>query len=129
VDRGEDLAWWCGSVGGVALWLVDESGARRGYAVVSEKNPVVLAPELREVATVITALVDRSEVAADAVTAAIGWAAARGHSRVRLIVPGPHPVLGALLSAGFRIVDTDLFCASDERLFDGRRGIPSMTLL
>jgi GNAT superfamily N-acetyltransferase len=129
VDRPEDLAWWSGPAGGTALWLVDESGARRGYAVVADRYDAVLAPELREAATVITAVVDRKEQALDAVAASIGWAAGRGRRRVRLLVPAPHPALVPLLEAGFRIIDTDLFCASDESLFDGRRAIPSSTVL
>jgi GNAT superfamily N-acetyltransferase len=129
VDRPQDLAWWSGPAGGTALWLVDESGARRGYAVVADRYDAVLAPELREAATVITALVDRADLALDAVAASIGWAAGRGRRQVRLMVPAPHPALVPLLEAGFRIVDTSLFCASDDALFDGRRGIPSGTLL
>lgn len=129
VDRPDDLAWWSGPAGGTALWLVDESGARRGFAVVADRHDAVLEPELREAATVITAWVDRTELASDAVAASIGWAAGRGRRQVRLMVPAPHPALVPLLEAGFRIIDTDLLCASDDSLFDGGRGIPSATVL
>lgn len=40
--------------------------------------------------------------------------------------PAGHPVLPALLGAGFEIVDTDLLMASDPALIDGRRYLPTV---
>jgi len=44
-------------------------------------------------------------------------------------VPGPHPVLPALLRFGFRIVDRDLFMATDPGLVDPERILPDPSLL
>ena len=44
-------------------------------------------------------------------------------------VPGPHPVLPALLRFGFRIVDRDLFMATDTDLVDPERILPDPSLL
>ena len=36
------------------------------------------------------------------------------HGRVQMTIPGPHPALPALLQAGARIVDVDIWCATDD---------------
>jgi hypothetical protein len=57
--------------------------------------------------------------------AAVDWAR-RYASDVRLIVPGPHPALGALLEARFRIVYVETFCSTARTpFFDPRRYQPS----
>ena len=40
-------------------------------------------------------------------------------------LPGPHPAVRALLAAGWRIGDIDLFMASEPGLLDPRRAVPS----
>ncbi len=54
--------------------------------------------------------------------------AARG-GRVHAAVPGPNPVLPALLGARFRVVDRDQFMASDAGLVDPARLLPNGGML
>jgi hypothetical protein len=65
------------------------------------------------------------EYAVGVAAAAVDWAS-RYASNVRLIVPGPHPALGALLEVGFRIAYVETFCSSAAGpFFDPRRYMPS----
>lgn len=129
VDRRVDLAWLCGPARADALWLIDESGARQGYALVQRTSPAVLDPAWRSAATVVGVGARRATAATDAVVATIGWIAAAGRPAVRLLVPGPHPALATLLGAGVRIDGSSLYCASSERLFDPTRRLPSLSVL
>ncbi len=49
---------------------------------------------------------------------------------VDVVVPGPHPALPALLAAGARVLDVDLWCATDDAagLVDPTRELPSPAL-
>jgi hypothetical protein len=49
--------------------------------------------------------------------------------RIEGCIPGPNPVLPALLEAGFRIVDQDQFLATDGDLADPARLLPNGGLL
>jgi len=76
-------------------------------------------------------ILDRLVVHADAdplpiVLAAVVRAARGGP--VVVAVPGPNPVLPALLAAGFRIDDHDTFMASDPGLVDPSRFLPNSGL-
>jgi GNAT superfamily N-acetyltransferase len=64
---------------------------------------------------------------ADPVRAVFGaWrAAAPDGSRVRGVVPGPHPAVGPMLERGIRILDRDTFCATDPGLLDPVRILPN----
>ena len=66
----------------------------------------------------------RRRAAADALLAAVALAAGRGR-RVALNVVGPHPALLALLGAGARVVDRDIWLASLP-VFDPARYVPSL---
>jgi GNAT superfamily N-acetyltransferase len=55
--------------------------------------------------------------------------AADGGDRVGASVPGPSPLLPALLAAGFRIRDRDTFMASDPGLVDPTRILPNNGIL
>jgi GNAT superfamily N-acetyltransferase len=129
VRRPADLTWWAEACRATPLWLVDEAGAVRGHAFVQDSSPAVLEPASRSAATIVTVRVDGAQRSADAVLAALAWAEARRCPAARLLLPGPHPALVPLLEAGFRIVGTDVFCASDDGLFDPARDVPSATLL
>jgi hypothetical protein len=50
----------------------------------------------------------------------------RGTARVCL--PGPHPAVRALLAAGWRVEEFDLFMATEPGLLDPRRAVPSPAL-
>ncbi len=129
MDRRVDLAWLCGTDGAEPLWLLDEMGARQGYALVQPENPYLVDPTWRPAATVVGLGVRRPELAVDGVLAAVGWAAARGRPAVRLLVPGPHPALAFLLDHGFEVHDVDIYCASSDTLFDPLLRLPSPTVL
>jgi carbonic anhydrase/acetyltransferase-like protein (isoleucine patch superfamily) len=45
--------------------------------------------------------------------------------RARVCLPAPHPAVRALLEAGWRVTDHDLYMASDPGLLDARRAVPS----
>jgi hypothetical protein len=46
----------------------------------------------------------------------------------RVILPGPHPAVRALLAAGWRVEESDLFMATEPGLLDPRRAVPSPAL-
>jgi GNAT superfamily N-acetyltransferase len=52
-----------------------------------------------------------------------------GEPRTSVCVPGPHPALGPLLSAGFRVVDRETFLAVDPAIIDPERLLPDPNLL
>jgi GNAT superfamily N-acetyltransferase len=64
----------------------------------------------------------------DRVTRALVGRAAGGAAHVHLLLLGPHPALGRLLAAGFRLVDRDTWMCSRLDLVDGRRYAPSPEL-
>ncbi len=65
------------------------------------------------------------EQAEACVYAAVDWARQRA-AVARVAVTGPHPALGNLLEAGFRIGEVETFCTSDDASFvDPRRYISS----
>jgi ribosomal protein S18 acetylase RimI-like enzyme len=121
--RPEDHADWVGSTtAGVPLWL-DRGGEHVGYAYVRLRSPAFLRHP--DWATVAPAGACTDEGAAGVVLAAVGWAASRAPG-VTLGVPGPHPALGRLLDAGFRITYVELFLSSsDEPFTDPGRYVPS----
>ena len=48
--------------------------------------------------------------------------------RARVCLPGPHPAVRALLAAGWRVEEFDLFMATEPDLLDPRRAVPSPAL-
>jgi GNAT superfamily N-acetyltransferase len=70
----------------------------------------------------------RTEEAMDHVTRALAVRAGAGAPHVHLLLLGPHPSLGPLLAAGFRLVDRDTWMCSRLDLIDGRRYAPSPEL-
>ena len=67
------------------------------------------------------------DLARDAVIAVLSWLVpADGQARVCL--PGPHPATRALLQAGWRVEEFDLYMASEPGLIDPRRLAPSPAL-
>ncbi len=53
--------------------------------------------------------------------AALAYAGAQGADRLLTGIPGPNPVLGALLDAGFVIAEQDIFMATSPDLVDPLR--------
>jgi hypothetical protein len=77
-------------------------------------------------------VLDRALVRPDADPVAPALEAFRRTGRgggVRAIVPGPNPVLRALLDRGFRIDDRDQYLASDDDIVDPIHALPNPGLL
>lgn len=64
----------------------------------------------------------------DATVAALRWSA-DADGRIGGCVPGPHPVVPTLIGAGFRVVDRDIYQASDTALIDPERVIVNTGIL
>jgi hypothetical protein len=101
-------------------FLVRDGGAVAafGYARARQAFPMrvldrlVIHPDADPVATTIAALAR----------------AGRG-GPVHACLLGPHPVLRPLLKAGFRVVDRDVFLASDPGIADPLRLVPNPGML
>jgi GNAT superfamily N-acetyltransferase len=118
-DRSVDHAYWA-SMADVDPFVVRQDGAPAaiGYARARQAAPIrvldrlVVHPHADPVATTIAGI----------------RRAARG-GPVLVCVPGPHPVLLALLEARMRIVDRDQYLASSPDLVDPARLIPNPGML
>jgi hypothetical protein len=66
--------------------------------------------------------------AADATAAVLAVLASLEGETARVCLPGPHPAVRALLAAGWRVAEFDLFMATDPGLIDPRRAVPSPAL-
>lgn len=115
--RQVDRSWWTNDIGARHLAVV-RNGNPLGYAVVTPATPDSLrSPE----AAAVVATASLQPADADSVVLAAA-SAATGLSPVTwLTVPAPHPALPLLLAAGYRITDTDTFCAEAEGMIDPTR--------
>ena len=119
---------------GVARGAEHRAWAARPAAesvLVSRENEIIA------VGTVITAGQDRGivhlalspgaddGVAADVVLQTLAQLPARPTERALVCLPAPHPAVRALLAAGWRFDEFDVFMASEPGLLDPRRAIPS----
>jgi hypothetical protein len=120
VDRSDDHLAWARRPGGAGVLArhgdqpmaaATIGGAGDQYGV----THMALAPSASDVDAVAAVL---------AVLA--GLEAADGPARVCL--PGPHPAVRALLAAGWRVAEFDLFMATEPDLLDPRRAVPSPAL-
>jgi GNAT superfamily N-acetyltransferase len=66
--------------------------------------------------------------AADAAAAVLAVLATLRGEAARVCLPGPHPATRALLAAGWRVTEFDLFMATEPGLLDPRRAVPSSAL-
>ena len=62
--------------------------------------------------------------ARESVRAAVQWARSRA-AIIEMAVPGPHPALGTLFAAGFRITGVETYCATVPELIDPSRYLGS----
>ena len=120
VDREPDLAYWT-SIPEARAFVVGRAG-----------TPVATGLWRRRIRG-IGHWLDHLQVAptADplpALLAALHYGARFG-DRGGACVPGPSPVVGPLLDAGFRIVDRDVFMASDPAVVDPEREVVNTGLL
>jgi GNAT superfamily N-acetyltransferase len=108
VDRRPDYAFWAAMPGGTGLIVeLDGEPIAAGVGESADGSGV-----LRHLAVAS---------GADAVTATVAAVAGLGPSRVRACLPGPHPALRSLLTAGWRIEDYDHHMSTRDGLIDPRR--------
>jgi GNAT superfamily N-acetyltransferase len=121
VDRSADHRAWAGRPGGGALLArrADQviaaatvGGAGGGYGL----THLALAPSAAT-----------ADDAAAAVLTVLGCLEPRDGQALACL-PAPHPAVRALLRAGWRIEEYDLFMATDPALLDPRRTVPSPAL-
>lgn len=119
VDRAADHAYWGTLPDGDAFLVRDgDAVAAFGYARIRQAMPIrvldrlVIHPDAEPVGTTVAALAR----------------AGRG-GPVHACLLGPHPVLRPLLDAGFRVVDRDVFLASDPAMVDPARLVPNPGML
>jgi len=119
IDRSIDHAFWGTIPDGDAFVIRDgPTVAAFDYARTRQAVPIrvldrlIIHPDADPVATTIAALAR----------------AGRG-GLVHLCLLGPHPVLRALLERGFRVVDRDVYLASDPSIVDPIRLVPNPGML
>jgi GNAT superfamily N-acetyltransferase len=122
--RAADYSAWAGRPGAQALVArrngrVAAAGIAAGDAGTFGLTHLALAPEQEPAGP---------QDARDAVLAALAWLGRGGTTLARAWLPGPHPAVRALLAAGWRTGEFDLFMATDPDLLDPRRAVPSPAL-
>jgi GNAT superfamily N-acetyltransferase len=117
IDRSADHRAWAARPGGQPVTASHSAAVLAAGAV---------AGEGAEYGIVHLAL---SPAAGDgeAVAAVMAVLAALNPSdgRARVCLPGPHPAVRPLLAAGWHVDEMDIFMATDPRLLDPRRAVPS----
>lgn len=117
VVRDADYAAWLARPGGAAL-VVRRDGQPVAVGAAGGAEPTLehlrLAPGLDD------------QTASAAVHAAL--AGSEGQGRVRAYLPAPHPAVPALLEAGWRVEEYDVFMATHAGLLDPTRDLPSPAL-
>jgi GNAT superfamily N-acetyltransferase len=117
VDRSDDHLAWARRPGGASVlaWHSGQvmaagtvGGAGDEYGV----THLALAPSADSAAAVLAVLAD----------------AGPEGGLARVCLPGPHPAVRALLAAGWRVEEFDLFMATEPYLLDPRRAVPSPAL-
>ena len=121
--RAPDLAFLADAG---ALAMVTREGSDAVGAAVVRISPVTGSAHAREAFVAPSFAV--SEEAARRVVLAAAWEGVTRADAVHAAVPGPHPALGPMLAAGFRIADRDTVMASRLDLFDLTRQVPSPEL-
>lgn len=121
-SRPEEYAFWRAECDAAPLWF-RRDGETVGYGFVARRSPASFwAPQAYSIGPVGART---PQDAAACVCAAVEWARTRCEA-LRLAVPGPHPALGPLLTAGCQIVYVETFCAADGfAVFDPERYMPS----
>jgi GNAT superfamily N-acetyltransferase len=111
--RRQDLRYWVQRRGGLPLWFL-HLGEVVGYGFAQTRSDDLLAhPDAITLGPIGARTPEQAEACA---YAAVEWA--RGRAAVaRIAVTGPHPALGPLLAAGFRIGEVETFCSTDSAQF------------
>jgi len=121
VDRSDDHRAWARRPGGAGVL------ARRRDRVAAAGT---VGGAGGEYGVIHLALAPWAGAAADAsaVVLAVLAGLEPGDGLARVCLPGPHPAVRALLAAGWRVEDFDLFMASEPGLLDPGRAVPSPAL-
>jgi GNAT superfamily N-acetyltransferase len=120
VDRSDDHLMWAQRPGGagVLAWRGDQvlaAGTAGGAGDEYGMTHLALAPSAGD-----------ADAAAAVLAVLAGLELEDGRARVCL--PGPHPAVRAVLAAGWRVEEFDLFMATEPGLLDPRRAVPSPAL-
>lgn len=119
-DRSDDHLAWARRPGGASVL------ARRGAQVMAA-GTVGGAGSEYGVTHLALAPPTGGADAAFAVLTVLSSLEPQGGS-ARVCLPGPHPAVRALLAAGWRVEEFDLFMATEPGLLDPRRAVPSPAL-
>jgi len=116
-DRTADYQAWAARPGGGSIVV------RRGGDAIAAGAVMTHGPDRGLAHLAISPSVD-DEVAANAVLLTLGRLPGP-EATACVCLPAPHPAVRALLAAGWRFDEFDLFMASDPDVFDPRRAVPS----
>jgi hypothetical protein len=119
-DRSGDHRAWARRPGGASVL------ARRGGQVMTAGTTGGAAGEYGVTHLAMAPPADDADAAA-AVLAVLADLEPQG-GMARVTLPGPHPAVRALLAAGWRVEEFDLFMATEPGLLDPRRAVPSPAL-
>jgi GNAT superfamily N-acetyltransferase len=136
IDRSADHAYWGTRRDAVPFLVLDgDTPVGAGCAVHRRGRPgrwlphLAIAPAADAVAVAVAAV--HATAAGGPASHAGAGTDARGSSAhaTSVCVPGPHPALPALLDAGFKVVDRDIFLATSPAFVDPERLLPDPSLL
>jgi GNAT superfamily N-acetyltransferase len=119
-DRSGDHLAWARRPGGASVL------ARRGGQVMAAGTTGGAGGEYGVTHLAVAPPADDADAAAAVLAVLAGLEPEGGMARVTL--PGPHPAIRALLAAGWRVEEFDLFMATEPGLLDPRRAVPSPAL-
>jgi GNAT superfamily N-acetyltransferase len=120
VDRSDDHLAWARRPGGAGVL------ARHGGQVMAAGTVGGAGGEYGVTHLALAPSAGGADAAAAVLTVLAGLEPEGGRARVCL--PGPHPAVRALLAAGWRVEEFDLFMATEPGLLDPCRAVPSPAL-
>jgi hypothetical protein len=120
VERSDDHRAWAGRPGGAGVL------ARRRDEVAAAGMVGGAGGEYGLVHLVLAPWAGAADASAAVLAVLAGLEP--GNRLARVCLPGPHPAVRALLAAGWRVEEFDLFMASEPGLLDPRRAVPSPAL-
>jgi len=120
IDRSGDHLAWARRPGGASVL------AWRGGQVMAAGTVGGAGDEYGLTHLALAPPADAADATAAVLAVLAGLQADSGLARVCL--PAPHPAVRAVLAAGWRVEEFDLFMASEPNLLDPRRAVPSPAL-
>jgi len=120
VDRSADHLAWASRPGGASML------ASRAGQVMAAGTVGGAGDEYGLIHLALAPAADSDATAAAVLAVLAGLKPAGG--QVRVCLPGPHPAVRALLAAGWRVGEFDLYMATEPSLLDPLRAVPSPAL-